>query len=218
MGGVRRESVFVGGLGVARDHKAVRHLQAFGCEQFEIAQAAPLSRCLIPLVGAGVDLVHAGIQHGQHARDLVLDAGGFRHGQQGIHRQNRYAQTLSGAKGQALGDGAGGAQSGERARAAPEHDHVQRIERERGLGHQLANRRNHGGRRLGTSGRAALVHFAAAWLNGDGKDVGAGVEREEIHGVCRQTGKGRFGERGHLTLSFGGHSMGFLQPDGRKHQ
>ncbi|MOA62217.1 hypothetical protein D3C78_1875720 [compost metagenome] len=72
----------------------------------------------------------------------MLGARRLGHGQQRVDRQHGHV----GAKGQALGNRAGGAQARERARAAAEDDGVERLELESGLAHQPANGRQQLGR------------------------------------------------------------------------
>ncbi len=122
----------------------------------------------------------------------MLQACLFGHGQQGVDGQ----QPQPGPQGQALGDGAGGAQAGERARTTAEGNGVQLvIAQAQGL-HALLDGGNQRGRRL-CAARTLVLPDALAMLDGDGQLVRAGIKGKQFHGgatfegaVCHTTNKG----------------------------
>ena len=123
-----------------------------------------------------IDLMHARIQHGFDLGAAVQMAGFFGHGQQRIDRQHRHL----GRKSQALGDGAGRAQPGEGAGAAPEDDGVELLELQPRVFHQLADGGQQLRRRLLRT-RPAVLPDGITTLDGNKQGIGTGVEGKKIH-------------------------------------
>ena len=173
------QTVAIGREGVAGQHPALarRQRQRLGRAHVHGRALDPACGIAQPFVGGAVDLVHAGVEHGQHAGGAVGVARLLGHGQQGVDGQHRPA----GAVGQALRHRAGGAQAREGTGPAAEDDGVQPAQREPGLGQQAPHGRDQRGRRLRAAGAGVRAHRVAV-LDGDGQMLGAGVEGKQVHG------------------------------------
>ncbi len=100
-------------------------------------QDAPLALCFVPRVVGPVDLVHAGVERGQHARrGRIAAPGAFRANEQGADRHDRQIE----AERESLCDARRGAKSGERAGARAERDGVAIGERQAGFVEKFADR------------------------------------------------------------------------------
>ena len=178
--GTRCQARAVRRLGIAGHHPAWRHRHGFRRTQAKFTVALPCTG--LPLVARHVHLVHARIQHCHHLRAAVLLSRCFGHSGQRVDGQHRHAAPTASAKGQALGHGAGGAQSGERAGAATKNDGVELAEVKLGFAQQAQDGGQQRGRCLRPT-RPGVLPQRVATRHGNGQGVGAGVKGKQLHGL-----------------------------------